>query len=240
MKVLLLAAAADDLADNDYPRCLVELDGIPLIETLISKCQTIDGAQILVVLRTIDIARFHLDDVVRLLNPGSKVIAARRETGGATCSALLAIGDIDSEDELLIVNANELVDVNFSDEIEKFRNRGLSAGTLTFASVHPRYSYVRSGDDGLVLEAAEKRPISRTATVGFYWFRRGHDFVEAAMDLIRNDDSVDGRFFISHTLNHLILRGLDVGHSPIPSDKYHPLKSEQQINQYESLIAKGR
>ena len=76
---------------------------------------------------------------------------------GAACTALLAAGPIDNEDELLIVNGNEFLDSNFSEIINGFRQRKLDAGIVTFRAIHPRYSYVRLDDSELVVEAAEKK-----------------------------------------------------------------------------------
>ncbi len=44
---------------------------------------------------------------------------------------------------------------------------------VTFESLHPRWSFVRRGGNGLVSEAAEKRVISRDAIAGFYYYRTG-------------------------------------------------------------------
>src|ERR1700709_2108316 len=126
---------------------------------------------------------------------------------GATCTALLAVDYIETDDELLIVNGDELVDIELGPVLESFREKGFSAGVFTFPSVHPRYSYVRLDDDGMVIEAAEKRPISRHATAGLYWFRHGTDFVAAAMNQIRNRDSVEDLYYICPSLNDPILRG---------------------------------
>lgn len=47
-----------------------------------------------------------------------------------------------------------------------------------------------------MVEAAAQRPISREATAGVYWFRRGGDFLDGAMAMIRKDAAVDGRFYV--------------------------------------------
>ena len=80
-------------------------------------------------------------------------------TRGAACTVLLATDLIDSDADLLIVGLNEYVETDLMAVVQTFRERGLDAGTLVFESVHPRYSYVRLGEDGLVLEAAQGRPI---------------------------------------------------------------------------------
>jgi hypothetical protein len=117
-----------------------------------------------------------------------------------------------------------------------FRARQLDAGVLTFSSVHPRYSYVRVDGGGMVTEAAEKNPISRNATVGFYWFSQGRRFVEAVKKMIRKDAAVNGVFYICPALNELILEQARIGTRMISADHYHPLKTERQLEQFETTL----
>ncbi len=235
MNILILAAGLSsvDTLDNSYPFCLTELDGIPLIERLIQGCRSIgNDICFIVALREADIQRYHLDNVVSLLAPDAKILRIRDSTKGAACTALLAAEYIDSNDELLILNGNELLDVNFFTVLEGFRQGKLDAGVVTFPSVHPRYSYVRLSDDHFVVEAAEKKPISRMATVGFYWFSRGQDFVRASQNMIRKDASVGGLYYICPSLNEIVLEQGKIGTYPINLSQFHPLKTERQLNQF--------
>ena len=61
-----------------------------------------------------------------------------------------------------------------------FNNDKIDAGILTFKSTHPKWSFAKVDKDGLVTEVAEKNPISDTATVGFYYWKKGSDFVKYA------------------------------------------------------------
>jgi len=124
-----------------------------------------------------------------------------------------------------------LIDVDYRAVLADFRERHLDAGTITFSSIHPRYSYVRLSAEELVVEAAEKRPISGHATAGFYWFARGNDFVRAAEEMIYKDASVNGAFYICPVLNELVLEQARIGVYPIQADQYHPLKTARQIMQ---------
>jgi hypothetical protein len=121
-----------------------------------------------------------------------------------------------------------------------FQAADLDGGVVTFDAVHPRWSYVRTGEDGLVLEAAEKRPISRLATAGTYWYRRGGDFVDGAMAMIRKDASVEGAFYICPVFNEMILRGLRIGTHHIERDRYFSLASLHGVNAYEEHLARLR
>jgi hypothetical protein len=180
-----------------------------------------------------DIAKFHLDSVAALAATGAVVVPVEGPTRGAACTALLCLDHIDPEAELLILNGNEFIDADYVAILTDFRKRSLDCGLVVFPSLHPRYSYVRLDDDGLVEEAAEKHPISRSAIAGFFWFRRGADFVEGATAMIRKDADHDGYFYISLVLNELVLGQRRVGVMPIAADRYRPLKSRSQVAAYE-------
>jgi hypothetical protein len=238
MNILVLAAAYAglDMHDGGYPHCLTEFDGVPLIERLVTNTGVLGDAKYIFALQETDVSRFHLDNVVALLAPGSVALPVSSTTKGAACTALLAAAHIDNDEELLIVSANELVDTDLSTVIARFRASKLDGGTLTFPSIHPRYSYVRLNGDNLVAEAAQRNPISNNATVGIFWYARGQDFVAAAKNMIRKGAQVDGLFYICPAFNELILEQARIGVFPIEARCYHPLKTERQVYLYENLI----
>ncbi|WP_199103034.1 glycosyltransferase family 2 protein [Aquitalea sp. ASV11] len=242
MNVLILAAGQDsfDGQDGTYPLCLTEIDGTPIIERLVNACNLSDETKFTFALRREDVQRYHLDNVTSLLCPNSKLLRVTNGNKGAACTALLASGWINNNEELMIVSSNELLDIDFSDAVRLFQKKRLDAGVITFSSVHPRYSYVRLDEEGLVVESAEKRPISRHAMAGFYWFACGRDFVNAAQNMIRKDAHVDGLFYIAPSLNDMILDNKRIGTFQIDSSKYHPLKTPRQFERFENSRDYGR
>jgi len=240
MNILILAGGQDPSQDQeDYPLCLTEFDSVPLIEHVVSSCSVLQPSNLIVAFREGDVRKYHLNNVVSLLWPQASIINVYEQTQGAACTALLATGSIDNDDELLIVNGNEFLDSNFSDIINEFRQRKIDAGIVTFRAIHPRYSYVRLDDNGLVVEAAEKNPISTNATAGFYWFSNGKSFVKAAKNLIRKDARVEGNFYICPAFNELVLENLSIGVHQIESKLYHPLKTGRQVEHFETQFERG-
>ncbi|MNB58009.1 hypothetical protein D3C87_531080 [compost metagenome] len=238
--VLVLAAnEPHDDKDSGYPLCLTEVDGKPLIQHLSEQCNVIKDSKLILAVREDDCKRWHLDNIVRLLSPKAQVLQIRRKTGGAACTALLAVAEIDNEEPLLILNGNELIDLDFSAIISSFYASQFDAGVIVFPSVHPRYSYVRINSEQLVVECAEKNPISNNATVGFYWFRHGKDFVSCAKQAILKNAHVDGQYYICPTLNELILRQGRIGVHRIDAQKFHPLKSARQIEKLDHFKESG-
>jgi dTDP-glucose pyrophosphorylase len=116
--------------------------------------------------------------------------------------------------------------------LQYFRKQKSDAGIVSFTSVHPRYSFARLDDAGNVVEVAEKQPISKNALASFYYFRRGTEFVECAKNVIRKDNPIHNSFYISQTLNEMILNLKKVSMYKIPNDIFHPLKTEVQLAQY--------
>ncbi|MFM0367708.1 glycosyltransferase family 2 protein [Paraburkholderia aspalathi] len=241
MNILILGAgtAAIESSDGGYPLLLTEIDGTPLIQRVLDTAKTLAGAQIIVALRKSEMTRFHMGNVVSILNPDAKVISANDSVRGAACTALLASPFLDTESELLILNANQLVDVDLAGVVASFHERKLDAGLITFTSVHPRYSYVRVGVDGYVTEAAEKRPLSKFASAGVYWFADGRRFVAAAKEMIRKDANVEGNFYVTPVLNELILDQARIGVHSIDNSKYRPIKSERQLHHVETQFEHG-
>ena len=237
MNALILAAGQDQVSQDDgYPLCLAEFDSVPLIQRVANACLSLTPKKLIVAFREEDVQKYHLDNILKLLSPIAKVLKVRAPTEGASCTALLATADIDNSDELLIVNGNELLQVDFKEIISSFHQRSLDAGVVVFPSIHPRYSYVRLDENKLVIEASEKNPISNHATAGFYWFAKGSDFILAAKNTIRKDARVNGRFYICPTFNELVLEQLRIGIYEIESHAYKPLKSGRQIEQFDSTF----
>lgn len=230
--VLILAASTKGRNQREYPGFLSEMDGECLLEKLCQKVHEIADRKVCFAFLTQDVKKHRLASIAELISPGAAIVKVPANTKGAACTALLAAADFGSEDELVIVSANEFIDEPLGDLVAEFRAKEYDAATLVFPSVHPRYSYVKV-DDGLVSEAAQCVPISRNATTGFFWFRKVSDFIEAIESAIRKDAHHEGQYYVAPLLNELLLKGLKVGAQAIESRHYMPLKSEKQIAAFE-------
>lgn len=239
MKILIPMGGSDEAFREHgyvYAKPLIEIDGRPLIEHVLDPLRKVVDGQRIFVIRKEDDLRYHMREVLRLLDPRAHVIRADGPTAGAACTALLAIEHIDSDEELVIANSDQVIDFDLQTTIESFRRRGLDAGTVVFDSVHPRWSFVKTDDDGLVIEASEKRPISRNATAGIYYFREGRLFVDAAKKMLIKQASVNGGFFVCPSFNELILAQMRVGVERIERAQYTSLATPQAVEEYEQLL----
>lgn len=241
MNILLPLAGptkAFDTADYPHGKHLIELAGRPLIQHIVENLRTIPHEKFIFIIRREDAARYHLDQVLRLLEPEAQQIIVPAETAGAACSALLAAQFIDNDQPLLIANADQAIEADLAGIISEFRFGGYDGGTVVFDSVHPRWSYVMTDEQGLVVEAAEKRPLGRNATAGLYYFSQGHTFVRSAFGMIRKDASVGGTFYVCPVFNEMVLAGARIGVRRIRREAYFSLATPQGVEQYEQHLGR--
>ena len=105
-------------------------------------------------------------------------------------------------------------------------------GILTFKATHPKWSFAKVDDTGLVTEVAEKNPISDNATVGIYYWKRGSDFVKYAEQMIKRDIRVNNEFYVCPVFNQAIEDGLEIRTKEIPSDGMWGLGTPEDLKHY--------
>lgn len=218
-----------------YPKMLIEIQGKPMVQHAIENLQSLDeDLQFIFVVKSSDCAEFHLDATLQLLTDGKcQIVMLDHDTKGAACSSLIAVDLINNVDPLVIANFDQLLECDLNEVFNRFVSSACDAGCITFNSTHPRWSYALLDEDGMVLETAEKRPLSRNAIAGFYYYQHGHDFVKAAQSMIRKSCSKAEIFFISPTFNELILANKLVKAVIVPNEFYHSFYTPQKIEEFE-------
>lgn len=242
LNILLLLAGQSPFFNQEeyvFPKPLVEINGISMIQHVIENLKGIkDDKRFICVVNSDDCRKHHLDNVLRLLTDHSAaIVKLDGSTQGAACSALMAIDNMDMDQPLIIANPDQVIDVDLDKIIQFFKGNHADAGVLCFETLHPRWSYVRLDGHGLVIEAAEKRPISKHAIAGFYYFAKAGDFVRNAMKSIQKSAHVNGVYYVSTVLNEMVLEHKKILPYQIESDRYHTFYSPQKIEEYQKKYA---
>ncbi|MGE0813468.1 MAG: glycosyltransferase family 2 protein [Vicinamibacterales bacterium] len=216
-----------------FPKPLVEVAGQPLVELVVRNLTPAEPHQFVFICRAEHVQKYALGDVLRLVAPGCTIVTMAKPTAGALCSVLLGMEHLAHDDELVIANADQWIDVPIDRFLAAARTGGWDGGIMTFPNTHPRWSYARI-EDGRVVAVAEKQPISRHATVGIYYFRRGADFVSAAERMLLKNASVAGEFYVAPVFNELVLDGRTVGHFPIGAAEMHGLGTPEEVERFQA------
>jgi dTDP-glucose pyrophosphorylase len=144
------------------------------------------------------------------LCPGSIIVKVYGVTEGAACTVLLAREHIDNKNPLMIVNADQFVDISIDAYLDEMDQRSADGLIMTFWSDHPKWSYCKMKHNRTVEEVVEKKVVSNEATVGIYNYRFGSDFVKAADLMIINDLRVNNEFYVAPVYNQLIAEGRNI------------------------------
>jgi len=224
-----------DKKEYPYPKPLIEINNKTMIEHVIENFNNIkEEKQFIFIVNSEDCKKYHLDNVLNLLtNNSCKVVKIDNVTKGAACSAMMAIEHINNDTPLIISNADQLFDDNLDDIISHFKD--VDGGVVSFDSIHPRWSYARLNEDNYIVETAEKRPLSKNAIAGLFYFKNGKYFINSAMKMIQKDASVNNLYYISPTLNEMVLDNKKLVICKIDNEKYHTFYTPQKIQEYERL-----
>lgn len=201
------------------PKSLVVVDGKTVLQQAI-EAYTLDLSALRIAVNEDEANEWGVDRHVRELFPGSKVFKVSSKAQGALVSALLASADLDLNEPLVIAAGDSRISVPVSMFGEKFRASAFPASTLVFSSSGKRWSYVAVDSEGSALEVSEKYEVSSLATIGFFFFQTAQSFIDCAKWVLMNNATVNGRYYVSTTLNFLISRGAGIGYEVLPADQY--------------------
>lgn len=154
--------------------------------------------------------KYNLDSLLKLLTPNCKIIEVDGITEGAACTTLLAKELINNDNPLFFANSDQYVEWNSNEFMYKMNETDADAGIVTFNATHPKWSFAKIDDIGLVTEVAEKNPISDIATVGFYYWKHGSDYVKYAEQMIEKNIRVNNEFYVCPVFNEAISDGKKV------------------------------
>lgn len=239
MRVIIPIAGSVSFKDSDfiYPKPLIDVGDKPLIEYVIDNYSNIEGGtKFCFILKQSLCAEYNLDYVITQLTVDPLIIRLKNQTKGATCSVLMCIDKIGPDEEVVIANSDQYFLENVNNAIAFFRQNSVDAGIITFKSVHPRWSFAVIDENENVLETAEKRPISRDAIAGFYYFRTFKTFVDGAYNSILNEDYYNDQIYISSAINQLILQNKKIMAYKINNDNFFSFYTPQKIKEFERQI----
>jgi len=205
LNVLIPMAGAGsrfEKAGYTFPKPLIEVKGKPMIQVVVDNLN-IDANYIYVVQKS-HRSKYNLDTLLNLITPNCKIVEVDGITEGAACTALLAKEFIDNENPLFFANSDQFVEWNSNDFMYKMQETNADGGIVTFEATHPKWSFAKIDENGFVTEVAEKNPISNIATVGYYFWKKGSDFVKYSEKMIEKDIRVNNEFYVCPVFNQAI------------------------------------
>ena len=205
LNVLIPMAGAGsrfEQAGFTFPKPLIEVKGKPMIQVVVENLNL--DANYIYVVQKAHRQKYNLDTLLNLITPGCRIVETEGLTEGAACTALLAKKFIDSDAPLFFANSDQFVEWDSNEFMYKMQETDADGGIVTFTATHPKWSFVKIDANGLVTEVAEKNPISDIATVGYYYWKNGSDFVKYAEQMIEKNIRVNTEFYVCPVFNEAI------------------------------------
>jgi len=196
-----MAGAGSRFTDAGYtfPKPLIEVRGKSMIQVVVDNIGL--DANYHFVVQKEHREKYNLDTMLNLIAENCKVIEVDGLTEGAACTALLAKNFINNNQPLFFANSDQWVDWDPMEFMYKMQETKSDGGIVTFEANHPKWSFAKTNNDGIVTEVAEKKPISTNATVGYYYWKHGSDFVKYAEEMIRKNIRVNNEFYVCPVYN---------------------------------------
>ena len=212
LNVLIPMAGAGsrfESAGYTFPKPLIDVNGKPMIQVVVENLN-LDANYVFVVQKK-HREKYNLDTLLNFIAPNCKIVETEGLTEGAACTALLAKEFIDNENPLFFANSDQFVEWDSIEFMYKMQETNSDGGIVTFNSTHPKWSFAKLDEDtSLVTEVAEKKPISDIATVGYYYWKNGSDFVKFAEEMIKKDIRVNNEFYVCPVFNLAIEKGKEI------------------------------
>lgn len=185
-----------------FPKPLVEVDGKPMIQAVVESLGV--NATYTYIVQKEHYEKYNLSYLLNLITPNCNIVQVDGVTEGAAVTCLLAREYINNDSPLIMANSDQIVEWNSRQFIYDLMTKNADGGIATFKSTHPKWSYAKIDQNGLVTEVAEKKPISDIATVGIYYWKHGSDFIKYAQQMIEKDIRTNNEFYVCPVFNEAI------------------------------------
>jgi HAD superfamily hydrolase (TIGR01509 family) len=205
LNVLIPMAGAGsrfEQAGYTFPKPLIEVRNKPMIQVVVDNLNI--KANYIYIVQKKHREKYNLDTLLNLLTPNCRIVEVDGLTEGAACTALLAKEFIDNDAPLFFANSDQFVEWDSNEFMYKMNETNADGGIVTFEATHPKWSFAKIDDKGLVTEVAEKNPISNIATVGYYYWKHGSDFVKYAEQMIDKNIRINNEFYVCPVFNQAI------------------------------------
>lgn len=224
-----------------FPKALVDIKGKTMIEVVTENLKPSCDHKFIFICQREHYEKFDLYNIFKsATNNRFDVVLLNGQTEGAACTVLTAIEHINNDNDLLIANSDQFIEMGVNDFIKEARLDEKDGLIMTFEASHPKWSYARTDASGRVIEVAEKKVISKHATVGIYYFQKGSDFVDATQSMIHKNIRYNNEFYVCPVYNELILHGKKIYTKDIPADKMHGLGTPEDLNHFLQELERGK
>ena len=196
------AGSRFEKAGYTFPKPLIDVRGKPMIQLVVESMNI--QANFIYIVQKSHRQKYNLDTLLNLITPNCKIVEVDGLTEGAACTVLLAKDLINDDNQLITMNSDQYIDWDSTEFMYQMNEKGYDGSIMCFEATHPKWSFAKTNEVGMITEVAEKNPISNQATAGIYYWKRGSDFVKYAEQMIEKNIRVSNEFYVCPVYNEAI------------------------------------
>ena len=213
----------------------IDVNGKPMVHRVIENLDmefNTDYKFIMICLQE-DFDKYDFTEFEKVIGHNSyDVIILDDVTEGAAQTVLTAKHLINDDTPLMTMNSDQLVDWDVEKMFEIAEH--YDALKPCVYGEGNAWSYARTLDNGYVQEVAEKKQISNNATAGYYYWKKGSDFVKYAEQMIKDNSRTNGEFYVAPVYNWAVRDGKKVGIYMV--DRLYSLGTPEDLQEYLSEV----
>ena len=130
------------------------------------------------------------------------------------------------------MNSDQFIEWDSTEFMYQMNEKNYDGAIMCFEATHPKWSFAKTNEDGLITEVAEKNPISNQATAGIYYFKHGSDFVKYAEQMIEKNIRTNNEFYVCPVYNEVIGSNKKIYNYQIPTKNMWGLGTPEDLKYY--------
>ena len=220
-----------------FPKILIPIRNRPMLQWAVESLNMPWAKHVFVCSRE-DYEAYPLEAMCAQLVPDYSLVIEEERKGAAAAVLLGLAGPTSFTEPLLIANCDQWLEWDSNHFVKAAFALGVDGMIPVFRSVHPKWSYARL-EKGLVVEVAEKRPISPWATCGLYYWSQVGKFIQAAQNMMEDPSKrIHGEWYVAPVMNELI----NIGGQVMAYDKLTMwgLGTPEDLTEFQIAVCSGK
>lgn len=214
------------------PKYMITYHGKTMIEHAVTTLN-IPGKLHFIVRRDHLLNNLSIEPLLKKLG-GNIIISDNYQPIGAANTLLEAKLFINPDEPLLSVNCDQHLDWSTTpiQFVELAKHNPTISYIFTFQSDNPNYSYIKTNRLGKVVEVKEKQIIGPSACAGMYHWAKANDFFNDSEQMIKDQQQVNGEFYVAPVYNYTIAKGLVVNEFKLKQGELCPVGTPNELQEF--------